>query len=194
MTRPSTKDELRNGKPTRQEFRGLPRNPVYLMLDGLKCFHNVGTILRLADALLVTKVFLCGDTVNPFGKKTRKGSRGAERWVEWEQRDDTVTVIYELKEQGVSIVSAEIAAESMDYRDYDLQLPVCFVLGREDIGVSPEVLSLSDSIVHLPIFGMTNSLNVSTVAAVLLYEVVRRAEVRASNELRTSDVLVISGS
>jgi len=182
---PSTKSELRSGKPSRQEFRNVPRNLIYLLLDNLKCSHNVGTILRLADALLVQKVYLCGDTVNPFGKKVRQGSRGAEHWVELEQRDDAVSVIKELQACGVSIVSAEITPESVDYRVGNIPLPVCFVLGREDSGVSPDVLSLSDSIVHLPIFGMTNSLNVSTVAAVLLYETLRRGgSVSSTNQVQ----------
>lgn len=174
IIKPSTKDELRRSKPLRQEFCNLPRNPIYLLLDSLKCSHNVGTILRLADALLVQKVYLCGDSVNPSGIRVRKGSRGAERWVEWELRDNAMSVINELHASGVAIVSAEITSDSTDYRDCKMQLPVCFVLGREDCGVSPEILSVSDSIIHLPIFGMTNSLNVSTVAAVLMYEVIRQ--------------------
>lgn len=174
MVHPSTKEELRRIKPNRQAFRTIKRNQIYLILDSLKCAHNVGTILRLADALLVQKVYLCGDTVNPFGKKVLNGSRGAERWVELEQHNDAVQVIHRLKAQGISIVSAEIANESVDYRTGDFQLPVGLVLGREDYGVRPEILGLSDAIVHLPIFGMANSLNVATVAAVLLYEVARR--------------------
>ncbi|MEI6208853.1 MAG: TrmH family RNA methyltransferase [Desulfuromonadales bacterium] len=175
MISPSTKDELRRNKASREEFRNLPRNPVYLLLDSLKCSHNVGTIFRLADAVLAKKIYICGDSVKPSGIKVRKGSHGSERWVDWEKRDDAVSVINELKSSGISIVSAEITSGSVDYREVNMPLPVCIVLGREDCGVSTEVLSMSDSIVHLPIYGMANSLNVSTVAAVLIYEVMRQA-------------------
>jgi len=176
MIRPTTKNELRRNKTSKHEFSNLPRNPIYLLLDSLKCSHNVGTILRLADAVLAQKIYICGDSVNPSGIRVRKGSRGSERWVDWEKRDDAVSVVKELQSRGISIVSAEIASGSDDYRGVSIPLPVCFVLGREDCGVSPEVLSMSDSIIHLPIFGMANSLNVSTVAAVLMYEVIRQAE------------------
>jgi tRNA G18 (ribose-2'-O)-methylase SpoU len=49
---------------------------------------------------------------------------------------------------------------------------VCLVLGREDRGVRQGIIALSDAVVHLPMYGMTNSLNVSTVAAVLMYHLV----------------------
>jgi tRNA G18 (ribose-2'-O)-methylase SpoU len=62
------------------------------------------------------------------------------------------------------------------YRNADYEFPVCLVLGREDKGVSQEIIALSDAVVHLPMYGMTNSLNVSTVAAVLMYHLVGRLE------------------
>ena len=70
--RPLTKDEIRSGKVCRNEFHKLKRNPISLVLDGLKCAHNVGTILRLSDALLVEKVFICGDAALPPSRKVRK--------------------------------------------------------------------------------------------------------------------------
>ena len=78
----------------------------------------------------------------------------------------------ELKERSVSIVTAEIATTSIDYRQADYQFPVCLVLGREDKGVGQEIIAVSDAVVHLPMYGMVNSLNVSTVAAVLMYHLV----------------------
>jgi tRNA G18 (ribose-2'-O)-methylase SpoU len=51
VSRQLTKAEIRSGKASRQEFCKLKRNPIYLVLDSLKSAHNVGTILRLADAV-----------------------------------------------------------------------------------------------------------------------------------------------
>lgn len=171
-SRQLTKAEIRSGKVSREEFSKLKRNPIYLVLDSLKSAHNVGTILRLSDAVLVQKVYICGDGALPPSKKVRKGSLGAERWVDWEHREDTLDAISELNGKGISIVTAEIATTSMDYRNVDCRFPVCLVLGREDRGVSQEIVALSDAVVHLPMYGMVNSLNVSTVAAVLLYDLV----------------------
>jgi tRNA G18 (ribose-2'-O)-methylase SpoU len=50
-SRQLTKDEIRKGKLSREEFPKHKRNPIYLVLDGLKCAHNVGTIIRLYDRL-----------------------------------------------------------------------------------------------------------------------------------------------
>lgn len=55
-------------------------------------------------------------------------------------------------------------------------IPVCLVLGREDKGVRQGIIALSDAVVHLPMYGMTNSVNVSTVAAVLMYHLVGKLE------------------
>ena len=174
--RPLTKQEIRSGKVVREEFPQLQRNPIYLVLDSLMSAHNVGTILRLSDALWVEKVYICGDTVLPPSRKVRKGSLGSERWVAWEYREDAFAAISELKAKGISIVIAEIATTSVDYRNAGYQFPVRLVLGREDRGVTPDIVAISDVVVHLPMYGMVNSLNVSTVAAVLLYDLVRKLE------------------
>lgn len=176
IARPLTKHEIRIGKVSREEFPQIHRNPIYLVLDSLMCAHNVGTIIRLSDALLVEKVFICGDGALPPSKKVRKGSLGAERWVAWEHREDTYATVSELKSRGIWIITAEIATTSMDYRNTDYQFPACLVLGREDRGVAQDIVAISDAVAHLPMYGMVNSLNVSTVAAVLLYDLVGKQE------------------
>jgi tRNA G18 (ribose-2'-O)-methylase SpoU len=123
---------------------------------------------------MVEKVFICGDGSLPPSKKVRKGSLGSENWVDWEHREDAFDVISELKEKRISIVTAEIATTSIDYRHAVYQFPVCLVLGREDRGVSQEIVSLSDVVVHLPMSGMVNSLNVSTVAAGRRFQITGR--------------------
>jgi len=138
-------------------------------LDSLKCAHNVGTILRLADALMIKKIFICGNTIIPPNKKIKTSSRGSEKWVPWEYRENIVDVISELKKEKVTIISAEIADNSIDYSKLKINFPLCLVFGREYDGVNPDVLEMSDYIVHLPIIGMTNSINVSTTASVLMY-------------------------
>jgi tRNA G18 (ribose-2'-O)-methylase SpoU len=175
--RPLTKQEIRSAKVTREGFLHIQRNPIYVVLDSLMSAHNVGTILRLSDALLIKKVFICGDGALPPSKKVRKGSLGAERWVDWEYREDAFTTVSELKSKGTWIVTAEIATTSIDYRHTDYQFPACLVLGREDRGVAQNIVAISDAVVHLPMYGMVNSLNVSTVAAVLLYDLVGKLEI-----------------
>lgn len=166
-----SKEDLRETKHDRKTFPHLERNDVYIILDNLKCAHNIGTILRLADALMVKKVFICGDrSITPPNRKIRTASRGTEKWVPWEYNANSIDVALGLKEEGVEIIAVEISSESVDYRENDPSNVVCYVFGNEFVGVSEEILSLADKTVHLPILGMTNSLNVGTAASVILYD------------------------
>ena len=167
------KQELRSQKNDRKDFWNQKRNPIYIVLDSLKCAHNIGTILRLSDATLVEKVFICGNTIIPPNRKIKDSSRGAEKWVPWEYKQNVIETITELKKNSITIVSLEIANRSIEYTDLKITFPICFVFGREYDGVNPEVLALSDYIVHLPIFGMANSINVSTTVSVMLYEALK---------------------
>lgn len=169
MSTQLSKDSLRNHKISRKDFCNVKRNEIYIVLDSLKCAHNIGTILRLSDALLIKKVFICGDTIVPPNRKIRSGSIGAEKWVDWEYCSSALEVVKELKSKNVTIVSAEIADNSIEYTNYVPSFPICLILGREYDGVSKELLEISDYVLHLPILGMCNSINVSAAASVLMY-------------------------
>ena len=171
-----SKKELRENKLKRKQFKDIPRNDIYIILDSLKCAHNVGTILRLADSLLIKKVYICGDTIVPPNKKIRSSSRGAEKWVPWEYHENAVNIAKALKECGVQIVAVEVTNDSIDYREYSPKGPVCLILGREYDGVSQELLDIADCSIHLPLLGMANSINVSTAASVVMYDVYSKLE------------------
>ena len=171
-----SKGELREKKIGREEFKNIPRNDIYVVLDSLKCAHNIGTILRLADSLLVKKVYICGDTVHMPNKKIRSSSRGAEKWVPFEYRESSKEVVCELKKLGIEIVAVEVTDDSIDYRDFKPKGPVCLVFGREYDGVSQGVLNQTDECIHLPLLGMANSINVSAAASVALYDVYSKLE------------------
>lgn len=174
MTHQLSKEELRGNKSKREEFKNIKRNNIYIVLDSLKCAHNVGTILRLSDSLLIKKVYICGDTIIPPNRKIKSSSRGAEKWVSWEYVEDPTTIVKELKEQDVEIVSVEYTDNSIEYYDYEPKKEVCLILGREYDGVSQELIDLSDKTIHLPLLGMSNSINVSTAASVVMYDIYKK--------------------
>ena len=171
-----TKTELRETKTRKEEFFSKKRNNIYIILDSLKCAHNIGCILRLADSLLIKKVYICGNTIVPPNMKIKQGSRGAEKWVPWEYKEDSLQVALDLKNQGVEIVAVEVTSNSIDYRKYIPTKPVCLVLGREFDGVSQKIIDIADASVHLPLLGMANSLNVSTAASVVMYDIFDKLE------------------
>lgn len=173
--RPLSKAELRAAKPDRATFAALVRRPVTLVLDNCTGAHNVGTILRLADALLIERVWLCGPkTPTPPSHKIKRSSRGAERWAPWQAAPSALPVLAELKDAGQFIVAAELAPGSVLYDEAAYRFPLALVLGGETSGVSPEALALADLTVHLPIYGMANSISVAAAAAVMLYALDRR--------------------
>jgi len=171
-----SKGALRAGRHDRHAFADLPRNPVYIAMDGLTCSHNVGCIFRMADAVLASKLLLCGDTRLPPGNKISKGSRGAEKWVPWEHHERIADALVPLKESGVQIISLELCDSSIEYTQMTYASAVCFVVEAEHRGVSPEALALSDYSIHLPMLGMSNSLNVSTATSVVLYDYLEKTE------------------
>lgn len=74
------------------------------------------------------------------------------------------------------MVSLEVCDDSRPYHRLDaesIRWPVAVVLGREYDGVAPDILALSDAVVELPMYGMANSINVATSAAVVLYHLDR---------------------
>ena len=86
---------------------------------------------------------------------------------------NVVSAVRFLKDNGYQIVAASEKAQ-ISYTEADYTGPVAIVMGAEDIGISPEVLRLCDTMVSIPQFGNIGSLNVSVAAGVMMYEVVRQ--------------------
>jgi tRNA G18 (ribose-2'-O)-methylase SpoU len=166
------KTELREGKPSRQEYGTVQKHPIVVVLDNLNSAFNIGVIFRLAEALLLEKVYLCGDCPLPDSRKFQTTAKRSEKWIAWEHKSDTKDTVMELKNEGYKIVSAELSHNSIPYTEAIYEYPTAFIFGNEKKGVSEDILELSDTVVHLPIYGMANSLNVSSCASVMLYDAI----------------------
>lgn len=180
MIRQLSKAELRETRLDRKAFVAAPRLPVCVVLHNVISGANIGAVFRLADCILAEKVYLCGTSKDPTGTKMQKVSRKAERWAPWERNESTVETVQALKDRGYRIMAAELCAQSVDYLAADYRAPSALILGGESDGLPSEVLALADSVVALPVRGMVNSLNVSTVAAVLLFKFQEYASLRAN--------------
>ena len=179
-----TREELRNTKIKKEEFKNIERNNIYIVLDNFKVHYNIGTVFRLADAILAKKVYLCGTTCMPPNDKIKKTSIGAEKWVPYEYVENTLDIVKKLKEEGVEIVALEITDKSIDYTKYipNKEKGVCLVLGREYDGISKEIIDIADYSIHLPIYGMCNSINVSTAASVAMYYILEKLKNNSSEK------------
>jgi len=148
---------------------------VYLALQDIRSVHNVGSILRTADCVGVSKVYLCGCTPTPidrFGRKRKdlaKVALGAENAVEWEHVDTVELAIDRCREGGMEVVAVEQDENSVLYTDYRCDKPVLFVLGEETKGLPKKVIERCDVVLEIPMKGEKESLNVSVAAGVILF-------------------------
>jgi len=175
------KAEIRATKLSRDDFKDARRLPIRLILDSLKVAANVGSILRIADAVTAEHVYICGNTIFPPNYKLKQASIGAERWVSWNYQESILDAISDAKSKGFLIYSVEFTRNSAPYSTFDFSDKKCaFVFGREFDGVDEEILSLSDACIHLPMLGMCNSINVASAASIICYEFLRQ---NASKEI-----------
>lgn len=159
---------------------------VYLIADRIRSLHNVGSLFRSADAFGVAKIYLCGYTGAPPRREIAKVALGAEQTVPWEKRGPTWTVVEELKMREVQMVALEIDRVARGFMprqaahkvpryislpDWNPKFPLALIVGNEVNGVSPSVLRRADAIVHIPMLGQKESLNVSVAAGVALYAI-----------------------
>ena len=152
--------ELRSSNPTKKDLQKIKRHPIYLVLDRIVDTFNVGSIFRLADAIAVEKIYLCGEMEIPPSSRIHKAAVGTEKWVPWEKQKSTLTAIKMLKKKGVQIIALEQDSRAILYKDIKPKFPVALVLGHETQGLEKEVLDESDLIVEIPMFGINKSFNV----------------------------------
>ncbi len=149
--------------------------PIHLILCDIRSTHNVGSILRTADAVGVKTVYICGVTPAPidrFGRKRAdiaKVALGAEESVRWIEAGDVQKTIRTLKTAGVTIVAVEQDARSVPHHTFAATGPTAFVFGEETKGIPKHILNECDCIVEVPMRGKKESLNVAVTAGIVLF-------------------------
>jgi 23S rRNA (guanosine2251-2'-O)-methyltransferase len=147
--------------------------PLLVVLDGVEDPHNVGAILRTADAAGATGVIRQSRHSATLDGVVAKASAGALATTRIATVVNIARAIDDLKNAGVwSVGLADSAAEA--YTDVDLTLPTALVLGAEGSGLRRLVAERCDRLVRIPMGGAVSSLNVSVAAGVVLYEAVRQ--------------------
>ncbi|PKF63672.1 RNA methyltransferase [Psychromonas sp. psych-6C06] len=164
-----SKEEIRETKPTRETYLTQPKTPLVLVLDHVTNSYNVGAFIRLADAFAIEKIIICGE-LTISDKKLKKASRNEAKWVHIEYSNSTTSSLQNLRDNDYTIFSVELCQTSIDYKTVSYPSRSVLVLGNERKGVSEAALSLSDNLIHIPMHGMGNSLNVSTAGAIVLAE------------------------
>jgi 23S rRNA (guanosine2251-2'-O)-methyltransferase len=155
---------------------GASEAPLVVVLDGIEDPHNLGAILRTADAAGVDGVVIQSRRAASRGGVAAKASAGALTHVKIAEVVNIARAVEELKEAGVWTVG--LAAEAPDsYGAIDLTLPTALVLGAEGAGLRRLVRERCDRLASIPMRGHVGSLNVSVAAGVVLFEAVRQRRV-----------------
>lgn len=149
------------------EYRKLPKNPLYIILDNLRSAFNVGAIFRTCDALRVRGLYLCGCTAFPPHVKLAKTSLGTTDYVPWKRYERTIEAVRLLKAEHIPVWAAETTSRSKPYHEQEYPPVLALVFGNEALGVSREVLDECDELVEIPLLGFKNSLNVATSVGII---------------------------
>lgn len=172
--------EVREAAPVSVEelVRDARGAPLIVVLDSIEDPHNVGAILRTADAAGADGIVRQSRHAAPLGGATAKASAGAVAHMPVADVVNIARAIEELKEAGVWTIG--LAGEgTRRYDEVDLTLPSAIVLGAEGTGLRRLVRERCDWLVSIPMLGHVDSLNVSVAAGIVLYEAVRQRQ-RAS--------------
>jgi 23S rRNA (guanosine2251-2'-O)-methyltransferase len=149
--------------------------PLVVVLDSLEDPHNLGSILRTADAVGAHGVVIPKHRTVGLTTTVAKTSAGAVEYVPVARVSNLVQALEQLKEAGLWVVGADQEAEE-DYTSARLSGPLAVVVGGEGKGLSRLSKEKCDFLVRLPMRGHINSLNAGVAAAILLYEVTRQRD------------------
>jgi 23S rRNA (guanosine2251-2'-O)-methyltransferase len=148
-------------------------DPFILLLDEIEDPHNLGSILRTADASGAHGVIIPKRRAVGLTATVAKSSTGAIEYIPVVRVTNMARTIEELKEKGVWIIGTD-ASGNIDYRKMDATLPLGLVIGSEGKGMGRIVREKCDFLVHLPMVGKVTSLNASVAGSLLMYEVYRK--------------------
>jgi len=147
--------------------------PFFIILDELEDPHNLGSILRTADATGVHGVIIPKRRSVGLTATVAKTSAGAIEYIPVARVTNISDAITELKNRHIWVVGTDMK-NSEDYRTLDGTLPIALVIGNEGKGISRLVKKNCDWTVNLPMKGKVSSLNASVACGLLLYEVYRK--------------------
>lgn len=181
------------GRMSVEEYRQSEKMPLVVVLDDVRSMYNVGSVFRTADAYRVTAIYLCGITACPPHVEIHKTALGAEDSVAWRYFSTAQEAVQQLHEEGFTVYAVEQAEGSIALQEFEpcgktqgtnlcepcgktkgtnlCPIPgFAVVLGNEVKGVHQVVVDMCDACLELPQFGTKHSLNVSTTAGIVIWE------------------------
>lgn len=139
-----------------------------LMIDAVQDPGNLGTMIRTADAAGMGGVVLGKGTVDLYNDKVIRATQGSLFHIPIVQ-GDLSSYMRELQANHFAVWATALEGAN-DYMDVEVTEKVAIIVGNEGAGINPDILSLADERVKIPIYGQAESLNVSIAAAIIMYD------------------------
>lgn len=151
--------------------------PFLVVLDEIYDPHNLGSVLRTADACGVHGVIISKRRAVGLTPTVAKSSAGAVEYVRVAKATNISQTLKYLKERGLWVVGADMDGEKA-YFEQDLTGPIALVIGSEGEGIGKLIKENCDFLVKLPMKGRISSLNAGVAGAVMMYEILRQRELK----------------
>jgi tRNA G18 (ribose-2'-O)-methylase SpoU len=148
---------------------GLGPQALVAVLEDLRSVHNVGSILRSADAFAVDLVVMAGITPTPEHPRLARTALGAEHTVPWAWRSSALGAVRELARHGLAIIAMEDGAGAEPLAGTRVELPAALVIGNEVAGISSPVLEAADRRLAIPMRGVKTSLNAAVAFGIAAF-------------------------
>ena len=155
-----------------QNAKDKGEDPFFIILDEITDPHNLGSIIRTADAVGAHGVIIPKRRSVHITPTVAKASAGAVEYVPVCKVTNIVNTIKTLKEHGLWIAAADMDGQT--FYEQNLTGPIGLVIGSEGFGISRLVKKNCDYIVKMPMVGNVTSLNASVAGSILLYEIFKQ--------------------
>lgn len=140
--------------------------------------HNTSAVMRTCEVFGIQELHVVEEK---YGKTIDKEiAMGAQKWVDITRYTNTLQCVNTLREQGYKIIATSPHEGSCFLDDFDITQRSAIFFGTEKTGLSEEVLSQADGFIKIPMLGFTESLNISSSAAIIIQNL--------SSRLRKSDI------
>lgn len=154
-----------------EDARSKGKPPFIIALDGIQDPHNLGAIIRTAEAAGANGVIIPKRRSASLNATVYKTSAGAAEWIKTARVNSLAATLEELKKQNIWVYGAE--ADGTPFHQAKLDGGICLVIGSEGFGLSRLVREKCDQVLSIDMYGHVNSLNASVSAGILIYEAVK---------------------
>ncbi|HLV14722.1 MAG TPA: RNA methyltransferase [Xanthomarina sp.] len=131
--------------------------------------HNTSAVIRSCDVFGIQEVNIVEERNSK--RIDREIAMGAQKWVDLNRFHSVKECIVDLKHKGYQIVATTPHTNDCLLHEFDVTKKSCFFFGRETEGLSQEVIDQADCYLKIPMYGFTESLNISVSAAIILQHV-----------------------